>query len=210
MATFAKLLFDGSTTDIEILGQPTESQFNEDKDPDKHEFNVNARLLSNSYKIRSKSVEQGEEFVLVMSSKLKDALSGMFTNGNKLRIWNQGGWQYVDCADQYAGNTANKEAVDYVDTKQGNKPIDMAQASSMTYNNNEPSVAKNEEEKWRMIAEGKVRHGFALEAFRMNWELNDKNKKIIEDWTDYVMIQRLPNEPPEVVIEEEVDPDLPF
>lgn len=40
---------------------------------------------------------------------------------------------------------------------------------------------------WDAIAEGKVRHGFAIEAFKLGMPLNDETKKFINEWIRYVM-----------------------
>ena len=40
---------------------------------------------------------------------------------------------------------------------------------------------------WDKIAAGKVRYGFAKEAFKMNWDCDQKNKDIIEAWVEFVM-----------------------
>jgi hypothetical protein len=40
---------------------------------------------------------------------------------------------------------------------------------------------------WDSIAEGKVRHGFAIEAFKMEKSLNSDTIKQINAWVDFVM-----------------------
>ena len=40
---------------------------------------------------------------------------------------------------------------------------------------------------WDKIAAGKVRHAFALAAFKMNWPLNEENKATIATWVKFVM-----------------------
>lgn len=40
---------------------------------------------------------------------------------------------------------------------------------------------------WGAIANGKVRHGFAIEAFKMGKPLDDETKAEIEAWTAFVM-----------------------
>jgi hypothetical protein len=61
----------------------------------------------------------------------------------------------------------------------------------------------------KIVAEGQVRFGFSKEAFRMGLELDEKTKKRIESFTDYVMNPRYkqdtPQEPPP-----HTDEELPF
>ena len=52
------------------------------------------------------------------------------------------------------------------------------------------STNAKESPNWDKIAEGKVRHGFAIEAFKMGKELTDKTIAEVEDWVDYVMSGR--------------------
>lgn len=40
---------------------------------------------------------------------------------------------------------------------------------------------------WDAIASGKVRHGFALEAYSQGKELTEDTMAEVEDWVDYVM-----------------------
>ena len=40
---------------------------------------------------------------------------------------------------------------------------------------------------WDKIAAGKVRYGFAKEAFKMNWDCDQKNQDIIEAWVEFVL-----------------------
>ena len=46
---------------------------------------------------------------------------------------------------------------------------------------------------WDAIAEGKVRHGFALEAFKKEMPLNKDAKDIIDTWVTYVMTGNVPS-----------------
>jgi hypothetical protein len=61
----------------------------------------------------------------------------------------------------------------------------------------------------KIVAEGQVRFGFSKEAFRMGLELDEKTKKRIEAFTDYVMNPRYkqdtPQDPPP-----HTDNDVPF
>lgn len=41
---------------------------------------------------------------------------------------------------------------------------------------------------WDKIAEGKVRHGFALEAFKLGLALTQDTKNTIHEWVQYVMV----------------------
>ena len=60
--------------------------------------------------------------------------------------------------------------------------------------NNDPITTSSQSAPdWDAIAAGKVRHAFALSAFNMNWELNQKNKDIIETWVKFVMNNEEPH-----------------
>jgi|19_taG_2_1085344.scaffolds.fasta_scaffold20815_4 hypothetical protein len=68
--------------------------------------------------------------------------------------------------------------------------------------NNDPITTSNVSSgpNWDKIAAGKVRHAFALAAFNMNWDCDQKNKDIIEAWVKFVMDKEKPH----------TDEDLPF
>lgn len=53
----------------------------------------------------------------------------------------------------------------------------------------------DEQEKWDKIALGKVRHGFAIEAFKLGLELNAETVKIVNSWSEYVMTGELEVKP---------------
>ena len=61
----------------------------------------------------------------------------------------------------------------------------------------------------KIVAEGQVRFGFSKEAFRMGLELDEKTKKRIEAFTDYVMNPRYTQDPPQSP-PPHTDNDLPF
>ena len=93
-------------------------------------------------------------------------------------------------------------------------------------------TAKDEEAKWKEISTGKVRHAFALEAYRAGKELTPILAVEIAQWTEYVMSGKLgqnaptglistglisPNLPPvtppspeEDYVQHETSPDFPF
>ena len=52
--------------------------------------------------------------------------------------------------------------------------------------------AKKDDKKWEEISRGKVRHGFAIEAFKMGKMLSLPTVAEINAWTDYVMTGKLP------------------
>jgi hypothetical protein len=50
---------------------------------------------------------------------------------------------------------------------------------------------QNNDKKWQEISTGKVRHGFAIEAFKKGLPLNVKTAVEINAWTSYVMSGKL-------------------
>lgn len=62
-----------------------------------------------------------------------------------------------------------------------------------------------QDQKWETIAEGKVRHGFALEAYKLNRPLTVATATEINAWVSYVMTGKLN---PTQSITTEVDPIL--
>lgn len=55
-----------------------------------------------------------------------------------------------------------------------------------------PPSSSNAKPDWDAIAEGKVRHGFAIEAFKMKMDLTEELVQTIDGWTKYVMTGSLP------------------
>ncbi len=93
--------------------------------------------------------------------------------------------------------TANGHSTTYLDADQ------IAQIDDRVSRQEQAKLEK------KIVAEGQVRFGFSKEAFRMGLELDDKTKKRIEAFTDYVMnpryTQDTPQSPPP-----HTDNDLPF
>jgi reverse gyrase len=52
-------------------------------------------------------------------------------------------------------------------------------------------VQEKQDEKWENIAERKVRHGFAIEAFKQGLELNVNTVAKIQSWVKFVMTNKL-------------------
>jgi len=50
---------------------------------------------------------------------------------------------------------------------------------------------KTEEKKWEEISTRKVRHGFAIEAFKMGKPLNSETANEIISWTNFVMTGKI-------------------
>jgi|SRR3990172_7727157 len=46
---------------------------------------------------------------------------------------------------------------------------------------------QKQDEKWTEIATGKVRYGFAIEAYKMGKKLDITTKLEIQEWTNFVM-----------------------
>ena len=69
---------------------------------------------------------------------------------------------------------------------------------------------------WDKIARGKVRHAFAVEAFKMKMSLDEETKKRINNWTDFVMGEQsqektIQVEPPDPESQTEISVDkIPF
>lgn len=51
-----------------------------------------------------------------------------------------------------------------------------------------------EDKKWEEISRGKVRHGFAIEAFKLGMSLDSKTANKILEWTEFVMSGKLEEE----------------
>lgn len=53
-----------------------------------------------------------------------------------------------------------------------------------------------EQEKWDSIAEGKVRHGFAIEAYKAGKQLTQATIEEVNNWTAFVIGKKERKEPP--------------
>lgn len=67
-----------------------------------------------------------------------------------------------------------------------------------------------EDRKWKEIGRGKVRHGFAVEAFKLKMPLNVATASQINMWTDFVMSGKLLNAEELIINLEEQMEDIPF
>ena len=50
---------------------------------------------------------------------------------------------------------------------------------------------KSDQDKWDKIAEGKVRHGISVEAYKMGKELSNNTVDEIESWVKYIMTGKI-------------------
>ena len=96
-------------------------------------------------------------------------------------------------------------------SKRTNKPydaFDTCEACNQAKKQGVPFVSQGEIRKADTeIAEGKVRHGFAIEAFKMGKELNVTTATEINKWVSYVMTGKLSQ--PEVNTAEEFNQTYP-
>lgn len=95
-----------------------------------------------------------------------------------------------------------KENGKYKNIAYFSKPSEIDVASA------QPFVTKGElkskEPNWDNIAQGKVRHAFAVEAYKLGFDLNDETVKVINRWVNYVMTGKLL----QVAVNEESSEDL--
>lgn len=90
----------------------------------------------------------------------------------------------------FASKVANDKLVNYSKgAKVKISHVDMGEKSMYNVEpvNGAVSTPTSEKPDWDAIAAGKVRHGFAVEAFKMGKELNKQTMDEIGAWVDYVI-----------------------
>jgi hypothetical protein len=194
---YAGLLWSGEATTIEVLeGGMTPSRYNDENPPDQHRWNCKVRLVAfentegkakDHYVIGKEGYEKtiytGDVFTLTMKKTLKDNAILQFKEGGVFRVFNKSGWHVIPVDEKTVSDEV--KATNYANVKNGTTPISQSPPP------NNPVV--KDDAFWRRQAEGKVRHGFAVESYKMGYDIKDKKVQArIEGYTDYVMTQRDP------------------
>ena len=127
-------------------------------------------------------------------------LCGVNKDGVDMTLWINTQSFYDKVAPFTAGDVVNIRKDEYESGKFGYNVIPQEGTSprvhAMASPNNDPIHVLSDKPDWDKIAEGKVRHGFAIEAFKQDAPLNEEIAANIDKWVSYVMTGEVPDDLP--------------